>query len=194
MSTQQDLEKYILWLSTPFGDRESQNLHEQAVHYMLQHADLAQPRLLELLESGESTNIFAIMDILPKFGRPESVPVLANVLADGEENVANEAALALAQHPLTTARDALVSALSSSNPIVVSAAADGLFAMGDKTACAALRAVHHHPNANTRYHIIQTEAQLGCLSSDDLATTLNQDNDPDIRDMLTKFMDKNNPS
>lgn len=175
-----DLERNISLLCTPFGSGAHAREREQAGQWLLAHADVAHPRLLELLALGASSNPFAIVELLPRFGRDESVIVLATLLSSGSATLQHAAGQALARHPSNAAKSALLHALKSEQAATVVAAADGVLARGDPDACGALRPVLAHADAAVRYHALQAAGQLGCTTAAELAR-LAKDADADVR-------------
>lgn len=184
----EELERQIHFLQDPFGDEAHQREQERAVQYLLSHADQAHPRLLELLQSQQAANPFAIIEVLPRFGRPESVPVLAQILERGPQNASQAAAEALARHPLDSAQTMLLAALSLPAPEAVIAAADGLLSRGDLAACPALLQSSSHPDPLVRYHVIQAAGSLDCLAEDQLAAIARDDPDEDVKELANRLL------
>jgi hypothetical protein len=178
---------YLGRFVAPYGGAADRRAHELALAYLLEHADEAHPRLLDMLGTANQPNPVVVIMALPSFGRAASIPVLAELLAKGRPNVRMAAADALGRHPLPAALSALEHALSASDPAVVSAAADGLRTRGDSAACAPLRAVFGHPDAGARYHVLRAAAGLGCLSLDALRALTQHDLDPDIRGLAAEL-------
>ena len=158
-----ELERSILFLQGPLGDGPHQREYLQAVQYLLDHAAQAHSRLLGLLKSERATNPYAVIEILPRFGLQESVPILAELMARGPTNLCQASAQALAVHPLDDAREALIRGLSLARKDVVIAAADGLMSRRDAMACSALKKLLTHPDPDLRYHVIQAAGSLSCL-------------------------------
>jgi hypothetical protein len=67
------LENNIRLLQIKLGDSFHLREAEKALSYLLEHADAAYPRLLHLLNFDQAENPIAIVDVLPQFGRPESI-------------------------------------------------------------------------------------------------------------------------
>ncbi|HEV7588182.1 MAG TPA: hypothetical protein VGO40_08610 [Longimicrobium sp.] len=178
-----ELDAALAALQSPRGGAPDQAAREGARDYLLAHADAAHPRLLALLEEGMAASPLAVVELLPAFGRPESVPALERLVRAGAERTSRVAAEALARHPHAAALAALLGAFSAGTAEAVTAAADGLLARGDPAACHALAAVLDHPDATTRYHVVQAAAGLGCLSAAKRAAIGTSDPDPDIRSL-----------
>jgi len=178
----------IALLSAPFGDEAGLRERERAAHYLLEHADAAYPELVLLLESGDAANSFAIIELLPRFGRESSVSVLARLLEDGDELVAPASAHALADHSQASAHHALIAALESSRSATVAAAADALARRGEPD-CAALVRAMTHSDPRARYHVLQAAAALHCLSGDQLRSIAATDTDPDVQQLAASLLD-----
>jgi HEAT repeat protein len=176
-----ELESQIRLLQHPSGHPFHEREAARALAFLLDRADEAYPRLLRLLKSNRADNPAALLDVLPSFGRAESVPVLGEVLARGTETLSGAAASALARHPQEAAFETLVRALALPEPASVVAAADALLLRGDARACAALARHLRASDANVRYHVVQAAAGLGCLGAEELRTLAAEDPDADVR-------------
>lgn len=183
-----ELEQSILLLQGPFGDGPHQREYLQAVQYLLDHAAQAHSRLLGLLQSERATNPYAVIEILPRFGLQESVPILAELMARGPTNLCQASAQALAVHPLDDAREALIRGLSLARKDVVIAAADGLMSRGDAMACPALKKLLTHPDPDLRYHVIQAAGSLSCLKRVTLSAIARDDQSDEIRELAKQFI------
>lgn len=85
----------------------------RAEQVLLEHPIDAHAELLALLEDPPpGAALSAILDVLPRFGNPASIPALARLLRDPSEPVALGAARALARHPSPEALEALRAARS----------------------------------------------------------------------------------
>lgn len=71
-----ELESHIHFVQSPYGDSLHSIRAEQALQFLLEHANEAYPRLLELISSNRASNPLALIEALPRFGRAESIPVL----------------------------------------------------------------------------------------------------------------------
>jgi HEAT repeat protein len=183
-----ELESNIHFMQDPFGDAPHLSRAEQALEFLLEHADESYPRLLELLKFDRASNPIALIEALPRFARPDSIPVLEEILAQGQGISCEAAAEALARHQHDGARDALVRALTFPKAESVVAAADGLMSRGDPTVCAELVKHLNHGDATVRYHVIKAAWHLGCLSKDALTQVANDDPDSDIRELASRAM------
>ncbi len=186
-----DLDGQLSMALNPVGGDAEGRIRERAIQYLLQHADAAYPRLIGALESAPfGLNAPALIELLPRFKRADSIPILARILASGQESVARAAGQALGYSEGEEPRQVLTEALSSPNPETVIGAADGLFMLGDKargekTACPALLKAANHPNANVRYHVLQAALHLECLDANERERLL-RDPDISIRQLVEK--------
>jgi HEAT repeat protein len=178
-----DLDGQLRMALNPVGGDAEGRIRERAIQYLLQHAGAAYPRLIGALESAPfGLNAPALMELLPRFKRPESIPILARILASGQESVARAAGQALGYTEGDEAEQVLTEALSSSNPETVIGAADGFFIRGEKTPCPALLKAVRHSDANVRYHVLQAALRLECLDAEEREHLLH-DADPSIRQL-----------
>lgn len=182
-----DLELYTHMLD----DTHGRGL-EEAERWLLEHPEEAHPRLVSLLEARE-VNPYAILSLLPRFGRPESVLVIEACLYAGGESFSAAAAFALAAHPAAGALDALTRALDSSHVETRTAAADGLWARGDILAGPALLAKLEESHAIVRYHVVQAAGRLGVLPRRRLEEIARRDADPDVRGLAETLLSNPNP-
>jgi HEAT repeat protein len=189
-ATDSELKEAILLLQEPFGGGAHEREHLRTVQYLLDNAARAHPYLVELLHSGKAANPYAVIELLPKFGLPESMPVLEGIMERGPENLAQAAAQALAAHPLTEALEALLRGLKLSKEESVIAAVKGLMLRGDTSACAKLEKLLTTQSASLRYHAIQAAGALGCLKRDALLAISRNDVDEDIRELANGLIDE----
>lgn len=182
-----DLELYTRMLD----DTHGRGL-EEAERWLLENPEEAHPRLVSLLETRE-VNPYAILRLLPRFGRPESVSVIESCLYVGGESLSAAAAFALADHPSAGALDALTRALDSSRVETRTAAADGLWARGDTLAGPALMARLEEPHAVVRYHVLQAAGMLGVLPRRRLEEIARRDADSDVRGLAETLLTKSDP-
>jgi len=155
-----EIDQKIRVLLFPSGDRQFRGAREQAIAYLLAHAEEAHPRLLALVE-GDSPPV-TVLAALPRFGRIESVPVLEKALRRASDATTVLAGQALGQHPRPEARAALESALGDARNQVVASAAEGLALRGERASCPALAAALSHPDLDVRARIRAAMARIGC--------------------------------
>lgn len=156
-----EIDHELAVLLRPSGDPGAQRARGEALAALLERADEAHPRLLALAQS-DPPSLLALR-ALPRFGRPDSVPVLERVLREGPGPTTAVAAGALAEHPDDAARAALEAALGDARDQVVRSAIMGLAERGDGRACAALRAVLEHRDEDVRNRASAALEQLGCI-------------------------------
>jgi HEAT repeat protein len=155
-----ELDRNLQTLMNPSGDRPFQAYKRAALDWLVAHADEAHPRLLALCQGDDPPPV--ILDALPRFGRVESVPVLARALRHASDPTTVVAAQALGQHPRPEALAALEAALGDARDQVVASACEGLRVRGDRAACPALDRARAHPNAEVRGRVEEARAALGC--------------------------------
>lgn len=179
-----ELESRLALLELPLGGDPDIREKERAAAWLLDHADDTYPELLTRAQDGRAGP--ATVELLGRFGRPDSVPVLAGLLAiDDIQGVA--AARALTTHPAPEAHDALLEALrAGGSPAVL--AADALGARGDDRACADLAQAATDADARLRYHAVQAAGSLGCLTPERLQELEAADPDPDVRDLARRLL------
>jgi HEAT repeat protein len=184
-STDTELETRIMLLQSPFGDGPHLREREAAAQWLLEHAERAYPRLLAL--AGTGTAGPAVVELLPAFDRTESVAVLEALLG-GPERTAWVAGQGLARQRGPEALAALRRGLRHRDARAVIAAADGLAARGDRTACPDLVEAMGHADARVRYHAVQSAGRVGCLSRASLTALAEEDPDADVRELATKLL------
>lgn len=182
----QEVETYIMLAETPFGDGPHAREREHATAWLLGHADRAYPRLLARLDEGRAS--VAVIELLPRFGRVESIPRLERLLV-GPEPPAWAAGQALALHPQPAAGEALRRALTNKEPAVGVVAADALATRSDHGDCAALVAAAGAPDARLRYHAVQAAWKVGCLGREALEALVRLDGDADVRGLAAKLLE-----
>jgi HEAT repeat protein len=180
-----EVEDHIMLAETPFGDGPHERERERAAAWLLDHAARAYPRLLAHLDEGRAS--VAVIELLPRFGRPESIPRLERLLV-GPEPPAWAAGQALALQPQPAAGEALRRALASGEPAVGAIAADALGTRSDPGDCAALVAAIHAPDGRFRYHAVQAAWKVGCLGREALESLVHQDSDADIRGLAARLL------
>lgn len=184
-----DIQINIHWAVNPYGDAMHLAERDRAVRYLLDHADLAYPRILELLRSKpRSLQAAALVDILPLFHRTDCVPLLKDILFMSLPDTSRAAARALAQTATTDARMVLLSALQSTDTEVIIAAVDSLRLWPRADWCTHIQSLLQKRNANLRYYAINTAIELGCLSHQLITDIASHDEDPDVRELTRKVL------
>ena len=155
-----EIDRKIEVLLFPSGDSQFRGAREEALAYLLEHADEAHPRLLALVE-GSSPSL-AVLAALPRFGRIDSVPALEKMLRGAPDPTTVVAGQALGQHPRPEARAALERALEDPRSQVVASAAEGLALRGERASCPALEVALSHPDPDVRERVRAAMARIGC--------------------------------
>jgi len=188
--TGDELEQQIRALVSPGGHEADQRARARALGFLLEHADEAHPRLLALIEHPAGYIPVAVVNALPLFGMPESVPALERLMREGMELISMSAGQALAGHPRPESLDALLRGLADNRDVTKVAALDGLKTRGDKTSCSAVLSLLDHDSYEVRYHAVNAGAQLGCLDSEALRNIAENDSEKDIRELAASLMSK----
>lgn len=184
-----ELELNIQALLAPYGDVGHLRDRERALAYLLAHADEAHPRLLGLLSpSSDCRNQDAVINALPSFAKPESIPVLEEVMQMAPEAISLSAGQALARHPDQAAAEALIRGLGSSRNDAVISSADGLLIRGEKSSCGPLMEIMDHPDREVRYRALQAAGGLGCLTKVQLQHLAANEPEQMIRDLAIKLL------
>ena len=178
-----ELDGRIAMLELPLGGEPDVRERERAAEWLLDNADRAYPELLARAKAGHAGP--AGIELLARFGRGDSVPVLA-VLLEAMDPQGMAAARALAAHPDPAALAALRAALRSGGDRAV-LAADALGARGDASACPELEAAATDDDERLRYHAIQAAGALDCLSSARLEEIAASDSDADVRELAGRL-------
>jgi HEAT repeat protein len=160
MSTPSEVDRQLERLLRPSGDRQYNVARAEALDYLLLHADEAHPKLLAMVV-GHWPSSLAMM-ALPRFGRPESIPVLEKALREADDPQVVLAAQALGEHPLVEARTALERALGDAREQVVISAAEALAERGDRASCPALAAAMAKGGALAKSELRAARERLGC--------------------------------
>ena len=182
-----EVETQITLLETPFGDGPHQRERDRAAAWLVANADRAYPQILARLDEGRAS--VALIEILPRFERAESIPRLERLLM-GSEATAWAVGQALALHPQPTAGEVLRRALGSPQSATAIIAADALATRGDPSDCAALATRLGAPHAGVRYHVVQAAGRLGCLSRAALESLASSDNDADVRRLAARLLER----
>lgn len=181
-----ELDAAIYALTTPVIDSATAQQRNRAIEWALAHADVAHARLLSELSGPAAPNAAGLADVLPLFGRVDSVSVLERLTATRDEHTAFVAAHALARHPAAAARAALERLLASERESAVIAAADALLARGERESCVSLMRAVTSESRLVRLHVLRAAALLGCISDGDL-DALARDPDDGVREIVRRL-------
>jgi len=180
-----EVETQLALVASPFGDEPHQREREQATAWLLEHAERSYPVVLGRFDRGQAGE--ALVELLARFDREESIPRLERLLP-GAEPPAWAAGQALARQSQPAAGEALRRALGHADPKVATVAADGLGARGDRADCTALVTHVTSTDARLRYHVVQAAGRLGCLARADLEALSREDADADVRALATRLL------
>jgi len=183
--TDAEFESRIALLELPLGGDPDVREKERASEWLLAHAARTYPELLARARDGRAGP--ATVELLGRFGRADSVPVLAALL-EGDDLRGLAAARSLAAQSGPEALAALRQVLRSGGDRAV-LAADALGARGDAAACPDLEAAALERDPRLRYHAVQAAGALGCLSSVRLAEIETSDPDADVRALAGRLRD-----
>ena len=173
----------IHWAVNPYGDPMHLAERDRAVQYLLDHADQAFPKILELVRSKpQSLQAAALIDIMPLFQREDCVPLLRDLMFKAVPDTSRAAARALAQIASPDARMALLAALQSRDIEVLIAAVDSLRLWPISDWCTRIQPLLEQRNANLRYYALNTAIELHCLSPQAITDIARHDEDKDVRD------------
>jgi HEAT repeats len=179
-----EVDTQIALLSTPFGGGPHQQERERAATWLVANAHRSYPQIMADLVAGHGG--VALVELLPRFGRAQSIPILEHLLT-GPEATAWAAGQALALHPQAEAGEALVRSLAHQATAVAVIAADALGTRGDRSMCPALLERIHATDPQVRYHVLQAAGHLGCLPRQRLEALARSDTDADVRDLATRL-------
>jgi hypothetical protein len=135
---------------------------ETAAAWLIAHAADAEPRLRRLIAEGAPTYPRRSYPTLARMGRPESVPVLAEIMNKGPDGPAFYAAQALGMHPHADAHAALLSAVRGPDRRACTHALDALPAQAAPWACADVIGRVGDPDPEIRRHAELARGRLGC--------------------------------
>jgi HEAT repeat protein len=181
-----ELELNLMFLKNWLGDDPDRRERRAAIEYLVQHADESYPRILAEIESRPfALDAPALIQVLPMFGREDSVDLLERILSSGDDRVCRAAGEALGRHPSARALDALLLALESENRQTRIGAAIGLGRRGDDSVCETLARKTSVGDSVERYYIAQALAHIGC-DEESVWKQLEQDKEADIRALAMK--------
>ena len=182
------MEQQIRALVSPGGHEADQRARDRALGFLLEDADEAHPQLLALIDRPAGYVPVSVVNALPLFGRPESVPVLERLMLEGMELISMSAGQALARHPDPESLAALLRGLADNRDVAKVAALDGLRTRGDKTSCSAVQHLLDHDSYEVRYHAVNAAAHLGCLNAEALRNIAANDSEKDIRELAASLL------
>jgi HEAT repeat protein len=181
------VETQIAVVEMSVGDGPHQRERERAADWLIAHGDRSYPRVLAHVDAGRASP--ALIEILPRFGRTESLGRLARLMAGPEPN-AWAAGQALAQHHQLAAGEALRRALAGPSIPVAIIAADALGTRADRADCPVLVAGTRAHDVRLRYHTLQAGAKLGCFRRAALESLARSDADAEVRSLAAGLAER----
>ncbi len=133
-------------------------LAEAASNALAQTGEAAFPRLKSLLESSDVDHRWWAVRTLAQFASPP-IEWLMSSLNDPSSEVREAAALALSAHPEEISVPSLIRALSDSDSMVGTLAANALVSIGN-AAVPSLITAYENTSLNARVHILHALAEL----------------------------------
>ena len=177
-TTDAEVSRHLAAARTTRGSPPDVRERDRAVAWLLAHADVAFPIVLESAR-GKPADA-TLIELLGWFRRAEATPVLLQAFG-GDAWVRQYAAGALGASPDPAARVALVTSLNSTDAGVVVAALAGLGASTDPAACAHVLPHIRSPGVEIRWMAVHAAATLGCIGRAELAEIANMDTDATVR-------------
>jgi hypothetical protein len=169
---------------------------DSSVKYVLDHIEEAHPLLLDMLRNREVRAYDRAFRILVIAGKPESVPVIGELLLSTEvwETTKTSAGQYLGLHPAPEAFEILLGALTTTETKTLFGATLGLIERKDKAACLPLRKQMTRTDDSQRYYVIQAAGALGCLTKQQLTDISVKDQSDDIRQKTKELLQTNQGS
>jgi HEAT repeat protein len=181
-----ELELNLMLLKNWFGDEPDERERREAIDYLVEHADEAYPRIVAEIEARPfALDAPALIQVLPRFGREDSIDLLERILASGDDRVCRAAGEALGRHPASRAGDVLVRALDSEDRQSRIGAAIGVGTRRERSACEPLARRIMAGEPVERYYLAHAFAQIGC-ENDSVWRRLEEDAEADIRALAMK--------
>ena len=172
-----EIDRQLLAAQDPHGDRPNLAAREQSLQWLLAHADRAYPRVLAAAQAAPTARL---VEILGRFDRPESTPLLTATLEAGGD-AARVAGGALGSSHDPAGHHALFRALGSPQPPVVMAGLHGLRMRGDRGACGKMLPLLSHADSEVRWMAVHAGAGLGGLDAAALDAIAAGDADAGVR-------------
>jgi hypothetical protein len=150
---------------------------DRAMTWLLEQAERSFPLVLARAEAAPHDSV--LIDLLGRYRRAESTPLLLQAFAD--ERTRPYAAAGLGQSPDPAAHEALRRKLDSAVPAEVVAALSGLAASGDPARCADITPRLQAANAEVRWMALDAASRLACLDRAALENIARSDSDATVR-------------
>lgn len=177
----------IMLLEIPFGSDPDLRAKEGAAQWLLSNAAESYPILLERLKSNTASP--AIIELLPRFNRKESIPFLEKLLKEHDQ-IAFIAGQALAQHHGQESREALRRTVREGESDAMIAAIEGLLTMNNTTDCSEFLIAAKNADEIVRYHAIRAAWHLKCLTDLQLKEIRNNDSSESVRILATELISR----
>jgi HEAT repeat protein len=184
-----DVDQLITLVQVPAGDDATLRLRDQYVRTLLGRGDEAEARVTPLVQSGNATNMPALMALLAAFESERAADVLEQRMQAGPESLSEAAADALATHPTRWAIDALRRGLQSRQPAVELAALSALRRVHDPTPCELITPLLVSADRSVRFHAIHLAWDSRCLGESLARDLLQKESDPELQAFLRTLVD-----
>ena len=164
---------------------------DKARDWLVSHSAMARPALYEIIRAGKPVRLVkAAISLLGQIGDENDVSLLNGFLKKQTE-VTWDAAQALAKHPSSTALNALLDALETSDAQVVGAAAVALGVRGDESARKPLEKLLTNQDESVRYRAVFALQKLGAgASADVLRRHRDQEKSTAVRELIDKALNE----
>lgn len=184
-----DIERNIRLAVNPSGSVPDLRARDRAAGFLLDQGDLAYRSLAEiLLEKPDCFEASRLIELIGFFKRDESATLLKPFLLQGRPGTARAAGMALAALKCSTASLVLKEGLLSDVPETRISAIDGVRLSGDTSWCPLLAGLVQDSDPNIRYYAVNSAATLGCLDAGRLKDIRDQDDDENVRQLASKWL------
>jgi HEAT repeat protein len=173
----------------PSGDPVHLKEREQAVRYLLAHADNAYAQIEQRIrDKPEAWETPRLIEVLGRFGHPASIPLLESLLLSGIADTSRAAGRALGMIDDEAAKLGLAKGLQAESIEVRIAAVEGARIDGANSWCRAIEPLLAVSDANLRYYVINAAAELGCLNAERLRLLAEGDQNPNVRRLAIEWL------
>lgn len=177
-ATAEEVELHLALAIQSFGDAPNVAEMQDSTCWLLQHAGAAYPVVEARVRAhGEP----GMIELLGRFDRADSTPLLAEILHGDAAGGQREAAVALANASDPVAAEVLRAHASDPRAPVASAALEGLRVRNDAADCDAVRAQLGATDPRLRFTAVETADALGCIDASALRAIARDDPDADVR-------------
>ncbi len=184
-----EIEANIRMAVSPSGDFVNLREREQAARYLLDHADSAYSRLIELVKDKPgSLEAPRLIELIGLFKQAESIELMQELLLQGIPDTSRAAARALSTIGTPEANHALQKGLRADVIEVRIATIDAVRLTGNKTWCTLVHPALQDVDANLRYYAVNTAVELGCLDAKQLNKIVKDDNNEHVRKLASRLI------